>query len=623
MSVAESKKELRRRVRASLIFLAIALLFLTGRLWYLQMVKGEEFLRKSEANALRVIPIPAPRGIIYDRNMAPMANNRMAFTVSIFPRDLPDDPQPVYEKLSQIISLTPAEITEAVASKPRLPYYPVRLVRDISPQVVTEIEEARLDLPGVIVEETPVRNYPFTSLAGQTLGYLGLISLDQLKELESVGYTSSDIVGRTGLEWVYENELRGIDGGQQVEVNRVNRPIRVLGTVPSVPGRNLVLTLDAKVQKAAEEALREQLASIRSVGKYENAYAGSVVVLDPRNGEIIAMASEPGFDPSKFIGGVSADYWQELTRNPFDPLRNRVTQGAITPGSVYKVVTALAALSENKTSPWELFDAEGRDYIYPQKTCWIYSQSGRTHGIINIAGALRDSCNVVFYELGRRVGVDSLYEWGRLLGLGEKTGLNISPAESSGLIPNKDWKKANFRQADQQIWYPIETLDVSIGQGPILITPLQMAVLYAALANGGTLYEPYLVQEILEPTGEIAEEFEPVVKRKLDLKPTALQAIRDGMRQVITSGTARSAFRGFSIPVAGKTGTAELSKNTVDVHGWFASYAPVDNPEVVVIVALERAGGGGGSAAPIARKVYETYFGLNEPTQTEAEIMAP
>lgn len=613
------KQQTEKRLKISLIFLAVVFLAIAGRLWYLQIIKGEEFLRRSEANALRVVPIPAPRGIIYDRNLVPVANNRMAFTVSIIPRDLPSDPTPVFERLGEIVGHAPEEIATAIETQQRLPYYPVRLFRDVSPEIVTRIEEARLDLPGVIIEETPIRNYPFAEVAGQTLGYLGLISLEQLKELGPLGYSANDIVGRTGLEWVYETVLRGIEGGQQVEVNRVNRPIRVIGQVDSVPGNNLILTLDIKLQAKAEQILRERLAEIRNEGRYPNAYAGSVVVLDPRNGQILVMASEPGYDPGKFVGGVSVEYWRELINNPYDPLRNRVTQGEITPGSVYKVVTALAALSENKTTPWEIFETTGRDYVYPQKTCWILAQ-GRNHGRINIAEALRDSCNIVFYEIGRRVGIDSLHRWSRLLGFGEKTGLNIYPPEASGLVPSREWKQANFKRADQQIWYPIETLDVAIGQGAVLTTPLQMAVAYAAIANGGVFYEPYLVQAILKPTGEIAEVFSPVIKRRVDFKPQALAAVRDGLRRVITHGTARNVFADFPMPVAGKTGTAELGKSTSDVHGWFACYAPADNPEVVVVVAMERGGGGSGSAAPVARRVLEAYFGLDvveEPAEEE------
>lgn len=365
--ISRTKKELKQRIQISVVILAMTMLVLAGRLWYLQIIRGAEFALKSEANALRVVPIPAPRGIIYDRNQVPLANNRMAFTVMIMPRDLPKNPEPVFQRLSQIIGLSVSEIKEAISSRPRLPYYPVYLVRDVGPEIVTQIEENRLDLPGVAVYETPVRNYPFQDLAGHTLGYLGIISENQLREINDPRYSGSDFVGRTGLEWVYETELRGVDGGQQVEVNRVSRPIRVLGTAHSIPGRNLILTLDVELQQVAETVLQERLAAIRSEGRYERAFAGSVVALDPRTGQILAMASEPGFDPSQFVGGVSPSYWREIVNNPYDPLRNRVIQGDITPGSVFKVVTAMAALSEGRTTPWEYFKTTGRDTSYPQK----------------------------------------------------------------------------------------------------------------------------------------------------------------------------------------------------------------------------------------------------------------
>lgn len=608
-----SPKELERRLKVSIIILSAVFALLGVRLWYLQILRGEEMEQKSRSNAVRLVTIPAPRGVFYDRQKRPLVSSRLAYSVSIIPRELPSDPSVTFRKLAPLIGMSAKDIATEVAKGEGQPYVPVRLARDVDAATVTRVEEARLDLPGVIVEEIPVRNYIYGKYASHLFGYLGKVSAEEWTKLKDQGYAPSDEVGKTGLEKQFETTLRGKDGGQQVEVNRVNRPVRVLGTVDPVPGNSLVLTIDRKVQQAAEDALDAQLEWVRKNTKAHNARGGAVIALDPQTGAVLAMASRPAFDPSKFVGGVAVDYWRDLTSDPANPFQDRVTESALAPGSTFKAVTAIAALSEKVTTPTEIFVDRGKDPVYPQKACWLWNERRQIHGEENLAQGLKVSCNIVFYELGRRLGIDRLAKWARYLGLGQPTGFDLYPGEYKGNVPDREWKKKMFSRSDQKIWYPIETLDVSIGQGALQVTPIQLATFYATIANGGTVWRPYVVQSVIAPGGHAVKSFGPEARRKLDLDPKALATVTEGLGDVVAGGTAAWAFRGFPIEVAGKTGSAEVSANSSDVHAWFASFAPINNPKIVVIAMMERGGSGALAAAPIARKVMEAFFNLDKP----------
>jgi penicillin-binding protein 2 len=615
-----SPKQIEHRLKVAAALLTAVFVLLGGRLWYLQVLRGEDLDQKSRSNAIRLITIPAPRGVFYDRRHRALVSSRLAFSVSVIPRELDPDPWPTFQRLAPLIRMTAADIAAEVKKGEGQPYYPVRLARDADPATVTRVEEARLDLPGVIVEEIPVRNYIYGSYASHLFGYLGKVSPEEWKSLKGAGYAPSDVVGKTGLEKQFEKLLRGKDGGQQVEVNRVNRPVRVLGTVEPVPGNSLLLTIDQRVQKAAEEALDAQLEwARRNTGGGRGA---AVVALDPNTGAVLAMASRPAFDPSRFVGGVSASYWQEIVSNPANAFQDRVTEAALAPGSTFKAVTAIAALSERVTNDKEIFIDNGSDPVYPEKHCWLWNQERRTHGPVNIEEGLKVSCNIVFYELGRRVGRDPHAPWSRQLGLGTPTGFDLYPGEYAGNVPDRNWKRRTFKRADSRIWYPIETLDVSIGQGALQVTPIQLASLYALIANGGTMYRPFVVQSVLSPDGHPLKVYGPEVRRRLDLNPRTLDVVRKGLGDVVAGGTAAGAFVGFPIAVAGKTGSAEISANSKDTHAWFASFAPVDHPQIVVVVMMERGGHGGSAAAPVARKVLEAYFGLDKPAPAPQPVPA-
>lgn len=612
-------REMEQRLRFLSYFVIVVFTALFFRLWYLQIMQGAVFAERARTNSMRRVVITAPRGIFYDRNGKRLVDSRLAFSVSVIPRELPRDHLEIFRKLGRILGMDPREIEQAVSNPNNMPYYPVRLKRDVDAKTVTLVEESRLDLPGVIVEELPVRDYIYGRYAAHLFGYLGNISGKEYEYYKNYGYMASDVIGKTGLERDFEEYLRGVDGGQQVEVNKVNRPIRVLGEVEPIPGDNLVLTLDSHVQQVAEEALDQQLDWIRKNTPYKNARAGAVIALIPKTGEILAFASRPDFDPNRFVGGVPAEYWEELSKDPYHPFTNRVTQAAFPPGSTFKAVTGIAALEEGKTTANEYFyDINGRDSVYPQKTDWGLAD-GIFHGKQTIVEGLQNSCNIVFYELGRRVGINRLAYWARELGLGQPTGLKLTPTERYGTVPDEEWKRKQFTRPDNKIWYPIETLDVAIGQGALEVTPIQLANLYATIANGGTAYRPFVVKEITSRDGRVIKRFRSEVLRRVRLKPQTVAIIKEGLSKVVGEGTAAYAFRGFPLPVAGKTGTAEIAKGVRDVHAWFAAFAPIDDPQIVVVTMVERGGHGGSSAAPVARKVMEAFFGLDKPKETSQE----
>lgn len=611
-------KELESRYRAFSVVIAVIFILLAVRLWQLQIIKGDSYATLAEGNRVRLIRVMAPRGRFLDRNGVLLVGSRMAFSVSIIPQVTPEIGS-VAGKLAKILGIDEKVILDKIKAPGRRPFEPVRIQTNVDPRTVIEIEEHRLDLPGVMIEEIPVRNYINGEFAAHLFGYIGEIDLDELKRRQDRGYRPGDIVGKTGLEKMYEEFLHGEDGGEQVEVNSLGRPIRVLGSKDPVPGDDIVLTIDGTVQAAAERALSEELELLSKSQKTKNARAGAVIAIDPRNGEILAMVSKPGYDPNYFVGGITPERWKELN-NPLNPLTNRVISATYPPGSTFKVITAIAALEDKKVTPDDEFLCTGRDPI-SKKACWIWSSRHRGHGRLNLVGGIQNSCNIVFYELGRRVGIDSLSTWARRFGLGAPTGIQLPPGERVGLVPDREWKRRNFKGSNRK-WYPIETLDVAIGQGALSVTPLQLGEVYVAIANGGTFYKPFVVREILSPEGRVLKSFGPEVTGHVNISDSTLAVMKEGLTAVVEKGTAAGSFRGFPIPVAGKTGTAENPPH--DSHGWFAAFAPVDKPEIVVLVFVEHGTSGSLAAAPVARKVLDAYFksraGDEEKSNQKANI---
>lgn len=592
-----------QRLKHVAYVIVAVLVVLASRLWYLQIMRGDAYEALSQGNRVRVIPVPAPRGKILDRNGVPLVTSRMAFSVSIVPQDVPDMEATV-ARLAPILGMPPERIREKLAA-PRRPFEPIRLKTDVDPAVVTTIGEQRTDLPGVVVEEIPVRNYVYGDFASHLIGFIREIDASELKSYKEKGYRPGDLIGKVGIERVCEDYLRGVDGGEQVEVNSLAQPIKVLGSLAPVPGSDVVLTIDERLQAAAERALSEQLEALSKSPKTRNARAGAVIAMDPRTGEILAMTSKPAYDPNMFVGEVSPEDLKFLSSTP-SPQPNRATSYAYPPGSAFKVITTLAALERHKVTMDDRFVCTGRD---PEsgKLCWT-AERGRGHGKQDLITGIANSCNIVFYELGRRVGIDDLAMYARMFGLGRPTGIDLFPGDASGLVPDRAWKRLNFKGYDQR-WYPTETLDVAIGQGALLVTPLQLANVYATIAAGGMVHVPEVVRRVVSPDGRVMREFPPKVAGSVNVSRESLDILKQGLAKVVSEGTAAAAFTGFPVPTAGKTGTAQ---NPVgDSHGWFAGFAPLDHPEIVVVVLVEHGTGGSLAAAPVARKVMDAYFGLD------------
>ena len=603
-----SDPELGRRARRGGLILLLVILVLAGRMWHLQIVHGEEYAALADGNRMRRLSITAPRGVIRDRQGRILADNRLAFTVSVVPGGLTENRDEVVARLSDILGMSREDIEAALQGNHRAyPYEPLRLARDVPPEVAVAVEESRMDLPGVMVEQEPVRRYPAGSVGSHVLGYLQLASAADLAEYD--GYRPSDLVGRIGVERAYEEYLRGQRGFQQVEVNALSRPIRVLGSVPPVPGNDLVLTLDAELQRAATEALAQQLEQLKTAPDRQGPPGGgAVVVLDVKTGGVLALVSWPEYDPNRFIAGDRGAYFAALERDPLLPLFNRAIQGAYAPGSSFKPVTLLAALERRVTRPDEVYYATGVVEIGGRVfRDWTVTRGLPAAGPVDAVAAMERSVNDYFYVMGSRAGIQAIASTARALGLGSSTGLDIRPADAAGLVPDPAWK----RTYQQEIWYPGDTANISIGQGFLQVTPLQLAVMYMGLANRGVVYEPYLVEAIVSPTGQELYRRQPRVLSILEASPESWNAVHQGLVAVAhgSRGTARQAFIRFPIRVAGKTGSAQVAPGR-DTHAWFAAYAPAEAPEVAVSVLVEYGGGGGAAAAPVACRVLAAYFGL-------------
>lgn len=577
------------------IVIAFALIF--SRLWYLQLIKGNEFRNLSENNRIRIQEVPAPRGILYDREGIPLVDSFPAFDVSLFRQDI-RNADALIQPLTHSLFLDPEKLqTRLGAARDLAPSQALKLKTNITREELARVETRRLDLPGVMVDVVIRRNYPYGNLASHLIGYLGEISSDELEREEYSQHKSGSLIGKYGIEQKFESALMGENGGRQIEVNALGRKMRILGTVEPNPGNNLFLTLDLELQKAAEEAM---------TGKN-----GAVVAVNAQNGDILALVSKPDFDPNLFARGISPENWKAIIGNPSKPLQNRAIQGQYPPGSVFKIVTALAALEEKVITPETAFSCSGaltfgnRDYH-----CW--KKEG--HGRVELRRAIVESCDVYFYQVGLRVGVDRIAKYAYALGLGRPTGIPLGQ-EKPGLIPTSSWKMKRFRIP----WQTGETLSTAIGQGFNLVTPLQVACSLSALFNGGRYFQPRVVQSVRSPDGEVIQEVPPSLVRNINMTSQNVEFLREALWGVVNSpgGTgAKARVPGFD--VAGKTGTSQViqrregktdpSAPEFQDHAWFACFAPASHPEIAVAAFVEHGGGGGAVAAPIARKVMENYY---------------
>lgn len=595
--------------RLDVLAMIVMLIFaaLVSRLIFLQIVEGKNYARLADGNRIRLIPIMAPRGIFYDRNGTPLVSNRPGFTVSVLPLSgpLPDD---VVQRLAGVLNLKPEEIQAKIKQgSAGGGFEPIRIKSDIGPDIVTKIEERRSEFPQIMIEIQPIRNYVYNELGAHLFGYVSEINDRELEKKKPEGYKAGDIIGKFGLEKVYDKELRGVDGGDQVEVDVTGRPVQVLGKKEPVPGQNLVLTIDAKIQKAAEDALDKQLAYLQSRTEFTQAKAAAAVVMSPKTGEILAMVSRPVFNPNLFSIGISTKDWNLLNNNPYHPMDNKAISGEYPPGSTFKIITGTAALELGKVSPEEKIMDTGKHWLIAKGNA-----AGEALGLIDFKEALAKSDNVYFYEMGNRLGIDNLEKYARMFGLGAVTGIEL-PGEAEGLVASQAYKKKVY----DEDWYLSETFDAAIGQGFQLATPLQVAEVMAQIANGGTRYKPYVIQQVVKNNGDVIKEFSPEVIGQIDISPKTLDLVRQSLRDVAKEGgTAAEIFRNFPVQIAGKTGTAENPHGSD--HGWFVAYAPFDDPQYVVVVIVEQGGYGAGSAAPVAKAILEAAFNLNQPVPLSA-----
>lgn len=576
-----------RRLRVLGILMVLVIAVLIGRAGYLQIYEGEYYAGLADGNRIRIIPAVAPRGTFYDRNGQLLVTNRPGFTVSLLPLTSPIKEE-VIERLSALVHVPVEDIKAKIAGHSG--FDPIRIKADVTPDIVSIIEEQKELYPGVMIENTPIRDYVLKQEGAHTFGYVSEINDEELKEKKADGYKSGDIIGKFGLEKIYDKYVRGEDGGDQVEVDVSGKPVKRLGRKVPVPGDDLVLTIDKDLQTAAEKAVDDRLAAI-------HASAAAAVVMNPQTGEVLAMVSRPAFDPNLFAHGISSKDWGKLNNNPFHPMDNKTISGEYPPGSTFKIVTGTAALTEGKVAPEEKIFDSGHHWIIPKGNA-----EGEALGWINFQEALAHSDNVYFYEMGNRLGIDLLEKYARMFGLGQRTGIDL-PYEAKGLVANREYKKKNFEDGD---WYLSETFDAAIGQGFNLVTPLQAAMVMGEIAADGKRYKPHLVSRIQTQDGDVIKEFQPELLSELQVPANVIRLVQEGLHDVTKFGTAASTFRGFPVDIAGKTGTAENSQGRD--HGWFVAYGPFDNPNIVVAVIVEQGGFGSQSAVPIGREILEAAF---------------
>lgn len=607
--------EVRNTEKRLFVLFAIILLctfILVGRLWFLQLARGEHYARLADGNRMRQLRLLPPRGEIADRNGQVLVRSKPAFTVSVVPGGYLQEDEESLCLLCEVLGLTPEELAEALEKGKGFPYEPVRIKQDVQPETVVAIEENRMNLPGIFIEEEPVREYLYGELASHVVGYMGIITASELQRYGTT-YRGSDLVGKSGIEQTYEELLRGETGTLTVEVNALNRPIRTVNVLEPVPGHNITLTIDAHLQEVAERAFYEHILNLED---NPGTQTGAILVLNPQTGEILVMASMPGFEPKNLIDQSQRNaYYTSLSNDARRPFFNRVTQALFGPGSTFKPITALTILEEGVMSATERFNATGTSQ-YGVKD-WVINSGLAPFGMIDMYGAMGMSSNHYFADNGAKVGIDRISEWMRKLGFGKTTGLDLFPGEVSGIVPSREWKRQAFsdRATSEQNWYPSDTEQISIGQGFHQMTLIQLAQAYAAIANKGTVFAPQIVKEIEAPDGTVIFRAQPEISHTVE----ASQATWDALSSVLTApithsrGTARGVMSGFPYSMAGKTGTWEVPGRIS--NGLYVGYAPVENPEVLVAVVVEQGGGGSSAAAPIARKIFDAYFGLDVPLE--------
>lgn len=598
--------ESKQRILVLSFVVGIVFLFLVIRLWHLQILNADDYHAMSENNRLRFVPVAASRGAILDRNGKVLVSNRPSFSLAVVPQEVKDK-ETMLTLLATLLGLDRSEMSERWdKNKGRAKYYPVVLAANITRDQVEIVEENRLRLPGVEIEMKPVREYNTGQLAAHLLGYIGEVSEKEMNSDGFENYNPGDYVGKNGIERALEKELHGGDGGRQLEVDARGRVLRTISESYPTVGNSVVLTIDSTVQKQAERAFGEQ--------------AGAAVAMDVNSGEILAFVSNPGFDPSLFSGKLPADIWQGYLDDKRHPLENKALSGQYPPGSTFKMITALAGLQDARINESTSINCNG-SYNLGTSTFKCWNKKG--HGTTNLLKSLRESCDVYYYQLGEKLGVDKIAATAHAFKLGTPLGVELLN-ERSGLIPTAEWKQKRFGKR----WYHGETLPVSIGQGAVLMTPIQLVSMISTVANEGTIYRPHLVKKIVDADGKTLKESKTEIIGTAPFSKESFRLVKQGLLAVVNeSGGTGGMARQYDVKVAGKTGTSQVvklrdSKQSTPYqyrdHALFVAFAPFEKPEIAVAVVVEHGEHGGSAAAPIAGKILRAYFDGKKPPRKES-----
>ncbi|MGD8462820.1 MAG: penicillin-binding protein 2 [Anaerolineae bacterium] len=659
MKESESPAPIRIKILRAVIVAVFVVL--VGQVLRLQMVQGEYYQEAADVNRFRLEANPAPRGVIYDERGYLLARNMPRITVSIVPAYLPeeeDERMALLRNLANLIDMplvghtgvAPNALTSGRRIEPELgilgvlteaelaPYRPAPLKEGVSREVAMLLEEEHLDWPGVLVQVEAVRDYLYGPLTSHILGYVGPIPESQAEYYEKEGYNPNrHHVGLAGIEYSFEDQLRGTDGQNMIEVDVAGRAVRTVGEPrPVTPGHNLRLTIDLELQQAMEDILSNHLKTYSK----EQAVA---IAMNPQSGQILGLVSLPSYDNNEFTGGISIEAFRALQEDPNRPLVNHAISGQFPPGSTFKVIVASAGLEEEVITTSTRYYCGGILWLpnryYPEDPslaqpfyCWIHHDYHGRHGSLSIVSAIGRSCDIFFYQLGggyrdqfEGLGEERIGYYAELFGMGARTGIDL-PGETPGLIPDAKWKRVNYSES----WVTGDTYNMSIGQGFVLATPLQVLNAVAAIANGGTLYRPQLVSEIVDSEGNVVQAFAPDVIREIPVSDANLDVVRQGMRAVVAgAGATAWALNVPGVAVAGKTGTAEFfidrnkdglpdrdREGNLPIHSWFTAFAPYNNPEIALVVFVFGGGEGSAVAVPIASDILNHYFGLSSGTET-------
>lgn len=593
---------LKDRMRVAFYVAFAMYAMLAGRLWYLQIFMGQHYRQESEDNSIRLKEILAPRGMIRDRYGKTIIDNKPHYMVSVVPEDV-HDLDALAAFIGATVDVPPDQIVQKVKKAPRgQAFMPVPIKRGLSWHELARLESQKFRFPGLDIGVDMRRSYIYGDIAPHLLGYLSEINPKELEEFnkgrEDDKYHQGDQVGKSGIERAYEPRLKGRDGYKSVRVDSAGRETAELGRVDPEAGLNLNLTFDLDLELFARDLFKGKV--------------GVLMAMNPKNGEILAAVNAPAYDPEVFSGGISNENWSRLRDDPDHPLENRAIRGLYPPGSTYKIIPAAAALesgiiNENSTVYC------GGSFRYGNRTFRCWKKEG--HGYMTVKEAIKHSCDVFFYTMGERLGVDRLAEFASHLGMGKPTGIDVE-GEKGGIVPSTGWKKKRYNQE----WWPGETISVAIGQGYNLITPLQLLAMYGGVAVGGKVYRPHLLKSITDTDGNVVSEVQPELLDKIDLKPRTVNLLKAGLEAVVNEpgGTAYLSRLPFTdIKMAGKTGTAQVvdykggaTSGAKDDHAWFVGFAPVEDPEIVVVALVENGGHGSSAAAPLAREVVTKYFEL-------------